>query len=333
MKVYKLTLRPQTAFRTPLQADTLWGHLMWALRYTEGEKALLAFLARYRAGEPPLLISDGFPAGTLPAPMLEPARPPEPLDVAELTVQKLLSAGDKDRRFLPVAQWNTLVQALSPTTFRDALDQSRRGRSITCRERGEDKPQETAVVTRTSVDRITGSARKGRLFTAEETFYAPGRAFEVWLKLVDEPDLEARVNKWWRWVEANGFGRRKSAGQGQFTIDEPGLVPASLPQAAQPNGFVTLSSWVPRACDPADVTYKTRVKRGKLAESLALPSPWKKPLLMLAPGALARLPEGRALCEWYGGLVENMHWMDKDPVLGNVVQYGYAFPLQVHIAL
>ena len=130
-------------------------------------------------------------------------------------------------------------------------------------------------------------------------------------------------------MEANGFGRRKSAGQGRFTIDEPGLAPVSLPQAAQPNAFMTLSAWVPRAGDPTDVMYKTRIKRGKLAESLALPSPWKKPLLMLAPGSLARLPEGDAVREWYGGLVEEIHWPHKQVPEG-VVQFAYAFPLPVH---
>ena len=74
MKIYKLTVRPLTSFRTPLQSDTIFGHLLWALRYTEGEDALVAFLNRYRDGEPPLLVSAGFPAGTLPVPVLQPGQ-------------------------------------------------------------------------------------------------------------------------------------------------------------------------------------------------------------------------------------------------------------------
>ena len=57
MNVYRLTIEPLTSFRTPLQSDTIWGHLMWALRYLEGESALLAFLGRYREGDPPMLVS------------------------------------------------------------------------------------------------------------------------------------------------------------------------------------------------------------------------------------------------------------------------------------
>jgi CRISPR-associated protein Csm4 len=85
---------------------------------------------------------------------------------------------------------------------------------------------------------------------------------------------------------------------------------------------------VPRQGDPTDVTYRTRVKRGKLAEALAIPSPWKKPLLMLAPGAVARLDDGDGVCEWYGELVEDVHWTEE-----GIVQYGYAFPLPVRVSL
>jgi CRISPR type III-A-associated RAMP protein Csm4 len=190
------------------------------------------------------------------------------------------------------------------------------------------------------VDRITGSAREGRLFVADETFYGPGREFDVWHKL-DEGDGEllGRVTEWWRWIQRNGFGRRKSTGHGAFRIEGEGLVKAGaeLPQVANPNGLVTLSAWVPKKDDPANVTYRTRVKRGKLAEVLALPSPWKKPLLMLKPGAVARLPAGESVREWYGGLVGDMHWPGKDvpdgerDVMKDIVQYGYAFPLPVHI--
>jgi hypothetical protein len=72
------------------------------------------------------------------------------------------------------------------------------------------------------------------------------------------------------------------------------------------------------------VRYRVRVKRGKLAEQYAIPSPWKKPLLMLEPGAVARLSEGDPQREWYGQLVEDVHWTQK-----GIVQYGLAFPLEV----
>jgi len=326
MKIYKLTIRPLTSFRTPLQSDTIFGHLLWALRYTEGEDALVDFLARYHDGAPPLLVSAGFPAGTLPVPMLG----PKPLDPEEkkrspanAVVQAVLHKALEDDRYLPLPQWQELAQHLSAQKLKDLREDARdKLRELR-------KTEQEHSVTRTAVDRITGSAREGRLFVADETFYGPGRKFEIWHKL-DEGDDEllGRLTMWWRWVERNGFGRRKSAGHGAFRIEGEGLVEAGaeLPQVKHPNGFVTLSAWVPRQGDPTDVTYTTRVKRGKLAETLALPSPWKKPLLMLEPGAVACLSVGESLREWYGGLIEDVHWTET-----GVVQYGYAFPLGIRV--
>lgn len=305
MKIYKLTIEPLTSFRTPLQSDTIFGHLMWALRYTEGEGALMAFLDRYRSSEPPLLVSAGFPTGTLPTPALP------------------LAPGERLAPYLLLEQWHMIAGGLSRDTLRLA-HRVTRDQWLGLWGEGQEHP-----VTRTAVDRITGSAREGRLFVSMEMFYAPGWKFDVWHK-VDEgdPGLPERLSAWWRWVERNGFGRGKSTGHGAFRIERSGLVEAGgeLPQVTDANGFVTLSAWVPRRGEPSDVTYRTRIKRGKLAEALALPSPWKKPLLMLEPGALARLPDGESVHEWYGRLVEDVHWREDD-----VVQYGYAFPVPVRL--
>jgi len=336
MRIYKLTIRPLTSFLTPLQSDTIFGHLLWALRYTEGEDALVAFLNRYRDGEPPLLVSAGFPEGTLPVPVLQP-EPKEPEEkkggLANAVVGGMLRKALEDDRYLPLSQWRGLAQDLSAQRLKDLRAEAQERLQEL---KGE---EEKHPVTRTAVDRITGSAREGRLFVAEETFYGPGRTFDVWHKLDDDGELVGRVMEWWRWVERNGFGRRKSAGHGAFRIEGQGLVEAAdqLPQVENPNGFVTLSVWVPRQNDPTDVTYRTRVKRGKLAEALALPSPWKKPLLMLEPGAVARLPKDEKVHKWYGRLIADMHWLgesvpdEQKATVQNVVQYGYAFPLPVHI--
>ncbi len=320
MKTYRLIIEPISSFRTPLQSDTIFGHLLWALRYTEGEKELVHFLGRYQNGVPPLLVSAGFPQDSLPVPVLPLPEPDPQKSIADQVVEAALQKALEEECYLPLAQWRTLAGRLSSVALekarQDARDELRAYRSR----------QRVQAITRTAVDRITGSAREGRLFVAEEMFYAPATRFDVWHKLADE-SLLPRLESWWRWLERNGFGQRKSAGAGVFRIVFP-LHPAddALPKVTQPNGFVTLSAWVPARDDPTEVNYRTRIKRGKLAEALALPSPWKKPLLMLEPGAVARLPASEPVREWYGRLVEDMHWTQP-----GIVQYGYAFPLPVHI--
>src|SRR5262249_26790768 len=73
---YRATLRPRSATRSPWQADTLFGHLCWLIRYDEGAAARDGFRAHYRRRAPPVLFSDGFPNGWLPCPLLPAARPP-----------------------------------------------------------------------------------------------------------------------------------------------------------------------------------------------------------------------------------------------------------------
>jgi CRISPR-associated protein Csm4 len=331
MTTYRLTIRPLTSFRTPLQSDTIFGHLMWALRYLEGEEKLTAFLQRYEDDEPPLLVSAGFPGGTLPVPVL-PSVPGDAPSLSDRVVKHMLRRALEDDRYLPLDQWRLLAPALSA----EKLDHLREeARSQLRRLRAEAAWQ---GVTRTAVDRITGSAREGRLFVSEETFYAPQRTFDVWHKVLDDgDDLVDRLSHWWDWIRRSGFGRGKSSGHGAFRILGEGLTEAGddLPQVENPNGFVTLSAWVPKTGDPTHVTYRTRIKRGKLGEALALPSPWKKPLLMLEPGAVAQLDHGEAPREGYGRLAEDVHWLgDSVPdaqrdAIENVVQYGYAFPLPV----
>jgi CRISPR-associated protein Csm4 len=328
MKIYRLTIEPRSSLRTPLQSDTVFGHLLWALRYTEGEDALVAFLGRYQDGKPPpLLVSAGFPESTLPVPVLslgkgasDKEEDPQP-SLADGVVGGMLHHVLEEDRYLPLKQWQQMASRLSAKALKKACEEAS-DRLCSLRRSVKEYP-----VTRTAVDRITGSAREGQLFVTEEMFYGPDHRFDIWHKLADGADLP-RLDHWWNWVAANGFGRRKSAGHGAFVIVGGGLVEAdgALPQVENPNGFVTLSAWVPDKGDPTDVTYRTRVKRGKLAETFVSRNPWKKPLLMLEPGAVARLPAGKPVEPWYGRLVKDVHWTRE-----GIVQYGYAFPLPVRI--
>ncbi|MBK6715480.1 MAG: hypothetical protein IPG57_10385 [Burkholderiales bacterium] len=74
MRTFKLTLRPESAFGTPLAGDTLFGHLCWALRWRQGEASLTALLEGYTRGQPFAVLSDALPAGLLPRPNLPASR-------------------------------------------------------------------------------------------------------------------------------------------------------------------------------------------------------------------------------------------------------------------
>jgi len=75
MTTYKVEIKLKSSIRTPFHADTIFGHLCWAMRFLEGEEKLKAWLKNY--GESPTLISNGFLLGKFPRPIL----PPLPLDI------------------------------------------------------------------------------------------------------------------------------------------------------------------------------------------------------------------------------------------------------------
>ncbi len=67
---WRLTLALHSPLGTPMQSDTLFGHLCWQVLLREGEAALEDFLEPFRRGEPSFVLSDAFPAGLLPRPLV-----------------------------------------------------------------------------------------------------------------------------------------------------------------------------------------------------------------------------------------------------------------------
>ena len=68
----RITLRPARVWTTDWRADTLLGALAAVWARFQGAAALRRdFLEPWPAGEPPFVISDAFPEGTLPAPALD----------------------------------------------------------------------------------------------------------------------------------------------------------------------------------------------------------------------------------------------------------------------
>ena len=57
MQAYRLTIRPQTAFGTPLVGDTWFGHICWGIAEQYGHDTLAACLCDYTAGRPFLILA------------------------------------------------------------------------------------------------------------------------------------------------------------------------------------------------------------------------------------------------------------------------------------
>jgi len=296
MKTYQIKMKPLSGLVTPLQADTIFGHLCWLVRWTEGEDALKDFLAAFETS-PPFILSDGFPGDLLPAPCQLPSLLPEGLgEVATYDLRKSLKG----------IAWLTMEDFHSVCRGRLFGSVSATSGFI---------PYATL---HSSINRITGTTGDaGSLYEMEGYVTAPGHE-HISFYLKTNPGWEERVAKLFRALCLMGYGRKRSVGRGcmEFISMEPFDGFGGITGA---NGFISLSNFVPAPEDPACGSYKTMVKYGKLGGEFSFSgNPFKKPLMMIRTGSA--FSTGAEPCDFYGRMVKNIA-----PQKPEVVHYGYAF--------
>lgn len=306
MQSFQSVLHLQNAVLTPWQADTLWGHLCWHLAHRCDTSVLRDFLDLYRAGEPPILLSDGFPADLLPRPLLPPGYGAAAMRITK--AQRLETA--RNAKKLAKAAWLTS----------DEFSRMRRGEAVVPSTSAEDLKslQGARVVSRNWVNRLTNTA--GSPFDLGEIYQ---RRVTVYWKVA--PGYEDTVRNFLDDLHQGGYGKRKSIGYGavgEYAFEACDDF-APVPDA---DAFVTLSRFVPAVHDPTDGFWNVAVKYGKLGEEWATSDhPFKQPLLQLECGSCFRT--GGAPRAWYGHLVENIHHTRSE-----VVHYGFAFAVPMKLA-
>lgn len=265
------------------------------MRYTYGEDVLEKFLCQYVAGSPPLLLSNGFPGDLLPHPLMKLPAIDSTLPLAEQRENFRRNKEAKSARYLTTEEFNRAIngERVIPSA--------------------EFRPLER-VTLKNQLSRLSSTTgEQGSLFNFEE-YYWP--EVTIYLKLVDGFVDEARTL--FQYIADTGYGKRKSIGYGQVELAsfEPF---AGFKPAADPNGFISLSNFVPAHNDPTDGAWSTIVKYGKMGEEYASGgSEFKKPLLMLEAGSTFY----DAPCkECYGQLVTGLN--HRYPSM----QYALALPV------
>ena len=85
-----------------------------------------------------------------------------------------------------------------------------------------------------------------------------------------------------------GYGADASVGHGAFDVEPDLLSCPELDDVAGAGGFVALSTFQPAAGDPVEGFWRAFVKYGKLAPELHPHAVFKRPQVMLEPGACFR---------------------------------------------
>lgn len=297
MKIYKIILSFKGSFLTPLQADTIFGHLCWALYYKEGEDELKKFLEPFREGAPPFLLSDGFPVYTNNS-------EETPLFPKPLSADRVLKEEHKKIKKL---EWVTLYDFNKIREFKEFQPKEI------------ESPLKASLTVHNSISRLTNtSLPEAGVYSLKEYFIQ--KAF-ILVKVNDKNFLD-KVLEMLKFISNVGYGRKKSIGKGKFSVEAP-VQFNEFTEIPEATGFVTLSSFCPAEKDPTEGIYKTFVKYGKLGEEFTFSgSPFKRPLLMIKTGSVFKT-DGTPR-EFYGRMVENI-----SDIKPEVLQYAYAFPIPI----
>lgn len=332
---YTIEITLKSPIITHFQSDTIFGHICWAIRflYQNGENKLREFLETYDKEEnPPLLVSNGFPSGYLPKPV-----------IPSITQTELDKFVGKENRIANSFKIKTIkkLTIISKSDFEQlqtgaitplSLFQNMYGSYATimgnlANEQSEQYEQSMAVQHNT-VNRIKGKVTRG-LYAQEETFFGLNAGnFVIYLKTYcfSRKELEGIF----AFIGEGGFGRDKSTGKGYFNtvkVNE-GI---DLREANNPNAFMTLSSFIPRENNPVRGYYHTLLKYGKLGGLYATGAsevnnnPFKKPLIMFSAGSVFYDTEYRT-GKPYGALLDDVHHNNK-----GIRHYAHAFPIGINL--
>ncbi len=296
MALFRLTLRLTAPLGTPIVSPTVFGQLCWLRREAEGETALAAFLA-----DPARVwrLSDGFPAGFLPRPLVRPR--PVPRD--------LFDDAKEVRR-------HGLVARSAFLRLRGAWDETGLGR-------GETAPDATLGrrIAHNHVDRGGhGTQATGGLYFLDEDWrFADERRRDVDLYVETSEPLEVVRGLIARLGE-RGYGRDGGIGRGRWVIAGAG----EDRELAGAGGGRRLS--LSRgALDPATMReglWRLEPHFGRLGPDLSLAgvAPFKRPVLLTRPGATFR-PEGAGP---FGRMLGGLH-RDRPEIVLNALHLTLSF--------
>ncbi|MCX7926522.1 MAG: type III-A CRISPR-associated RAMP protein Csm4 [Candidatus Omnitrophica bacterium] len=293
MKVFQIILSTQSAISSLLQADTLFGHLCWLVKYFEGEEELARFLAPFTEGNPPFLISDGFPFNSLPKPFIT------DFNILNKEEEKLI----KSREWVTPRDFEKIRRAQKIESLDDIKEEEN---FLYC------------LTTHNTINRSDNSTlqQKGiysntELFIDEISFY---------IKVTDKQWLN-RVIDLFNKLSVFGYGRKRSIGKGRFKIKN--VQEFFWEDVEGANGFVTLSNFCPSENDPTEGVYKIFIKYGKLGSEFTFcGNPFKRPLLMLKTGSVFKTESHPK--QYYGKMVKGV-----SPIKKEVVHYAYAFAVPI----
>lgn len=263
MKLYKLTLRPQSSFMTPLKGDTLFGQLCWQIRETHGNDHLEQLLEGYTEQRPFAVISDAFTHNTLPMPNVPMHLKTQLSQANDVKKLKKIKHVSTDKLQQPLNQW---LDRQSSETTAQAIPYQRMHNSI---------------------NRLTNSTGGEGFspFTLNKYTYPANTLLDCYLALDEQRLPPQQAQHMFETIGLIGFGRKANTGHGKFSVESLTQVEPHHPQA---NAYLTLAPArvKPQGWIAEKSYYQLFTRFGRHGIQLVHNQPFKQPVMMMDTGAL-----------------------------------------------
>ncbi len=316
MQTHRFTLRPLSAFGTPLAGDTLFGQLCWTLRHQLGNAQLTELLQGYTTGQPFAVVSDALPANHIPLPSV----PSGLWQSTPSTDRKTL----KKKRWLPTsalnlpfAQWQ--AQAQSDDQVAQKIERA--------------QPHNT-------INRATGTTGEGQFapYAMPQIWFHPAMRFELHVVL-DVARLSLNeLTSALAYMGQAGFGRDASIGLGKFelvgdaVLNSPQSEESAPTGGNQANSYLTLGPCAPQGLGycPVRSTYQVTTRFGRHGDAAVQSGqPFKRPVLLAKAGSVfwpETMDASRAFIgQGLGGVAKPLSL-----AMPETVQQGYAPVIAIH---
>lgn len=309
MQTYRFTLRPLSAFGTPLAGDTLFGQLCWTLRHQLGNARLNELLHGYTSSQPFVVLSDALPAGHVPLP-----------NVPSDTWQKPTPADAPDRKALKKKKWLPTAALVTPFASWQASAQSDTEVaapliSAWAAQGKQRDPKGNSQTERAqshnTINRQTGTTGEGQFapYAMPQIWFHPAMQFDLYVVL-DEARLNlAELTVALIYMGQVGFGRDASIGLGKFELDGDAVLNSLRSEGAAPTGgsqansYLTLGPCAPQGLGfcPVRSTYQVSTRFGRHGDAAVQSGqPFKRPVLLAKAGGVFWPEKLNTRCQFIG---------------------------------
>lgn len=343
IKTYVVTIRPESAFGTPLKGDTLFGQFCWMVAEDPGlvGNDLSTLLSSYE-DSPFVVFSSAWPVVVEDEGWVFALRRPElPLSAIDEASDESNGCAErlKGRKERKAKRWFLVGESLQETLSWDRLinDQElyemivgslgeAEQRGLLQEERG--RAMKKVVQQHNTINRQTMTTGTGMFapYAVHNLWFLPGMELSIFVALDEDLISIEGVQEGLQRIGELGFGRDATTGLGRFSVCE--VEELSWPQHQAGEPVFTLGPSVPRRNTFKKAYFQPFTRFGRHgAQLIHTGNPFKRPVVMADEGAVFFPEEGDTIgMPWIGTGIKGVSRTLKETVCQG---YSLVLPLKL----